>query len=70
MLLTVGDVADVLGVSRSTVRRLEAQGVMPERDSHGRRLYTGATMDQARDIIVERRRALLLAQRRRKRNGT
>ena len=57
ILLPIRDVATELGISSSTLRRWEREGVLPfrpRRDAVGRRVYTIPQVNQLRRLLRER----------------
>ncbi len=57
ILLPIRDVAKELGISSSTLRRWEREGVLPfqpKRDVVGRRVYTITQVNQLRRLLQER----------------
>jgi DNA-binding transcriptional MerR regulator len=54
--VTVGVLAERLGVSASTVRRLERRGLVPLREQRGTRLYGAEAIGVARRLLAERKR--------------
>lgn len=57
ILLPIRDVATELGISSSTLRRWEREGVLPfqpRRDVVGRRVYTIPQVNQLRRLLRER----------------
>jgi excisionase family DNA binding protein len=53
--MRIGQVADVLGVSRDTIRRLERAGVIaPQRDWAGHRRFNPADLERLRVALFER----------------
>ena len=55
-LLTVRGLADQLGVSVQTVRRLEGRGLSPMRNQMGQRVYLPGSISKARLLLKRRRR--------------
>lgn len=57
ILLPIRDVATELGISSSTLRRWEREGVIPfqpRRDAVGRRVYTVTQVGQLHRLLRER----------------
>jgi len=55
--LTIGAVAEAVGVSPQTLRIWEAQGLLePERSTGGQRRYTSSHLERARQVAQMRRR--------------
>lgn len=56
-LHSIGPAARLVGLSERTLREWESKGLInPQRDSSGRRLYTGADIELMREIATRPRR--------------
>ena len=53
-LLTAGNLAEILGVSLQTVRRLQGRGLTPLREPNGDRLYLPGAIPKAKALLRRR----------------